>query len=111
MSVTWALRASVPRPSPCKGDALPTELSAQALHVSAPVVKDELSATKKGWGNRALVPPPRAFPIVVALCQGTSCTFDLRRLDQAWRRRQSWQRRLGGLALRFGALEPTHALG
>lgn len=55
-----------------------------------------------GCGDCALVPPPRLGPIVV---------FDLRRLDQACRRRQSWQRRLGGLALRFGALEPTHALG
>src|SRR5579875_1221167 len=26
----WALRASIPRPSPCKGGALPTELSARA---------------------------------------------------------------------------------
>ena len=42
---------------------------------------------------------------------GPIVVFDLRRLDQACRRRQSWQRRLGGLALRFGALEPTHALG
>ena len=31
----WALRVSNPRPSPCKGDALPTELSARALCVTA----------------------------------------------------------------------------
>src|SRR5262245_26643996 len=31
----WALRGSNPRPSPCKGDALPTELSARFRGVSA----------------------------------------------------------------------------
>src|SRR4051794_5617869 len=31
----WALRVSNPRPSPCKGDALPTELSARFRGVSA----------------------------------------------------------------------------
>ena len=30
----WALRASIPRPSPCKGGALPTELSARTIHAS-----------------------------------------------------------------------------
>ena len=31
----WALRDSNPRPSPCKGDALPAELSARTRGVSA----------------------------------------------------------------------------
>ena len=31
----WALRESNPRPSPCKGDALPAELSARAAHASS----------------------------------------------------------------------------
>src|SRR6266480_2692742 len=30
ISLRWALRDSNPRPSPCKGDALPAELSARA---------------------------------------------------------------------------------
>src|SRR3954465_2027009 len=31
----WALRGSNPRPSPCKGDALPAELSARLRGVTA----------------------------------------------------------------------------
>src|SRR6185503_12882834 len=31
----WALRVSNPRPSPCKGDALPAELSARLRGVTA----------------------------------------------------------------------------
>jgi hypothetical protein len=35
VSCRWALRDSNPRPSPCKGDALPAELSARSFRVAA----------------------------------------------------------------------------
>src|SRR3954469_307522 len=39
----WALRVSNPRPSPCKGDALPTELSARFRGVSARSTNDDIT--------------------------------------------------------------------
>ncbi len=112
MSVPWALRASVPRPSPCKGDALPTELSAQALHVSAPVVEDELCAMKKGLGGLRLgaasASSVRSSSPVGKARMAPSTIDDWTKPGGGG---SLWQRRLGGLALRFGALEPTHALG
>jgi hypothetical protein len=77
--VQWALRDSNPRPSPCKGDALPAELSARTTTIGMPAGSaHHVSQSDRQTGRPASRAPVEALlpigPVVLAV--GTDQDLD-----------------------------------
>src|SRR3989337_841278 len=59
----WVLTGSNRRPSPCKGDALPTELSTRnAVHSGAAATPDRMLLFQAFWGRHAARAHPKNNP-------------------------------------------------
>jgi hypothetical protein len=66
----WALRGSNPRPSPCKGDALPAELSARSRGVTARPTDHIAELDRQPCGAAGVAPVKAVGPAVLRLARG-----------------------------------------
>src|SRR5262247_2653727 len=93
----WALRGSNPRPSPCKGDALPAELSARSrgCRVAARATHHVAELDRQARRAARVAPVESVGPTGLALALGTDQDLPSVR-DRSRPRHGSFVRVVGG---------------